>query len=367
MVSPCATPPRRSFAPEPAGLDAPFASDSGTACREEENMTAPHTRTALVLGATGGIGGETAAALARHGWTIRALSRGGKPAHDSSGWEWVQGDSMDRDSIVRAAQGVQAIMHAVNPPGYRGWSQLVLPMIENTVEAARVSGARILLPGTIYNYGQDAYPVLREDSPQRATTHKGKVRIALEQKLEEAAREGVRSLILRFGDFFGPNPGNSWFSQGMVRPGQPLRSVTYPGKPGVGHTWAYLPDAGEAFARVLERDADLDTFARFHFQGYWDADGTGMVETIRRVVGNPRLPVRPLPWFVFRVAAPFNETMRELYAVRPLWEHSIELDNTRLVAFLGAEPHTPWDEAMGTTLRGLGCLTTPEGGTRSAV
>ena len=54
-------------------------------------------------------------------------------------------------------------------------------MIENTIAAAKASGARIVLPGTIYNFGPDAFQVLREDSPQRATTHKGKIRIALEQ------------------------------------------------------------------------------------------------------------------------------------------------------------------------------------------
>jgi hypothetical protein len=40
-------------------------------------------------------------------------------------------------------------------------------MIENTIAAAKTIGARILLPGTIYNFGPDAFPVLREDSPQR--------------------------------------------------------------------------------------------------------------------------------------------------------------------------------------------------------
>jgi hypothetical protein len=34
-----------------------------------------------------------------------------------------------------------------------------MPMIENTIAAARSSGARILFPGTIYNYGPDAFPV----------------------------------------------------------------------------------------------------------------------------------------------------------------------------------------------------------------
>ena len=171
-------------------------------------------RIALVLGATGGIGGETALALSRHGWIIRALSRSAKPSSDSTGWDCVKGDALDRASVVAAAQGADAIVHAVNPPGYRNWATQVLPMIENTIAAAKSSGARILLPGTIYNYGPDAFPVLREDSPQNATTHKGKIRIALEAKLETAARDRVRSLIVRFGDFFGPKPGNSWFSQG---------------------------------------------------------------------------------------------------------------------------------------------------------
>jgi hypothetical protein len=63
-----------------------------------------------------------------------------------------------------------------------------------------------------------------------------------------------------------------------------------------------------------------------------------------------------LPWFIFKLASPFNETMRELYAMRSLWETPIDLDNTRLVELLGKEPHTPLDSAMETTLHGLGCL-----------
>jgi nucleoside-diphosphate-sugar epimerase len=321
----------------------------------EGNMSKP-PRIALVLGATGGIGGETALALARHGWNIRALSRDAKPSADSTGWDWVQGDAMDRASVIAAAQGVSAIVHAVNPPGYRNWATLVLPMIENTIAAAKASGPRILLPGTIYNYGPDAFPVLREESPQTATTHKGKIRIALEKKLEDAAGDGVRSLIVRFGDFFGPKPGNNWFSQGMVKPGLPVKSVAYPGKKGVGHDWAYLPDAGETFAQLMDREPELEDFARFHFRGLWDADGTEMIAAIRRVVGKPALVVKRLPWFVFKVASPFSETMRELNATRPLWETPIGLDNARLVQFLGKEPHTPLDSAMETTLRGLGCL-----------
>ena len=314
------------------------------------------TRIALVLGATGGIGGETALALARHGWKIRAFARGTSPSSGAQGWDWIKGDAMDRASVVEASNGVHAIVHAVNPPGYRNWAKLVLPMIDNTIAAAKASGARILLPGTIYNYGPDAFPTLREESPQNATTRKGKIRIELEKKLQDASRQGVRSLIVRFGDFFGPKPGGNWFSQSMVTPNRPLTSITYPGESGVAHEWAYLPDAGEVFAEPMDREAELDAFARFHFRGFLDKDGTGMIAAIRRVTGKPSLPVKKLPWFFFKLAAPFNETLRETAANRPLWTTPIELDNTQLVRFLGKEPQTDLDRAVETTLRALGCL-----------
>lgn len=318
-------------------------------------MSAP-SRIALVLGATGGIGGETALALSRHGWKIRAFSRTTSPVSEQPGWERVKGDALDRESVLAASVGVHVIVHAVNPPGYRNWAKLVLPMIDNTIAAAKASGARILLPGTIYNYGPDAFPVLREESPQKATTHKGRIRIELEKRLEDTSRQGVRSLIVRFGDFFGPKSGNNWFSQGMVRPNRPLKSITYPGKSGVGHDWAYLPDAGEAFAQLMDREGELEDFARFHFRGFWDEDGTEMIAAIRKVARKPSLPVKSLPWLLFKLASPFNETLRELYATRALWTTPIQLDNARLVQLLGKEPHTDPDRAVEATLRALGCL-----------
>jgi hypothetical protein len=42
--------------------------------------------------------------------------------------------------------------------------------------AARANGARIVLPGTVYNFGPDAFPDLRETSPQNPVTAKGRIR-----------------------------------------------------------------------------------------------------------------------------------------------------------------------------------------------
>jgi nucleoside-diphosphate-sugar epimerase len=201
--------------------------------------------TVLVLGATGGVGGEVARQLRDAGWDVRALKRGATQAVErKDGIQWIRGDALDREDVMNAAAGCSVIVHAVNPPGYRRWSELVLPMLDNTIAAATAQGATIVLPGTgtVYNYGPDAFPVLTEDAPQRPTTRKGAIRVELEQRLKKASREGARVLIVRAGDFFGPTAGNNWFSQGLVKPGLPVKTISYPGRRGVGHQWSYLPD-----------------------------------------------------------------------------------------------------------------------------
>ncbi len=169
-------------------------------------------RQALVLGATGGIGGEVARQLRDAGWQVRALRRGGAASEPAArdGLTWVQGDALDREAVTRAAHGCSVIVHAVNPPGYRNWSTLVLPMIDNTIAAAASAGATVVLPGTVYNYGADAFSVLHEDSPQHPSTRKGAIRVELERRLQAAAAQGVRTIIVRAGDFFGPRAGNNW-------------------------------------------------------------------------------------------------------------------------------------------------------------
>ena len=317
----------------------------------------------LVLGATGGIGGEVARQMRAAGWEVCALTRDvDKARRENAGFSWIKGDALNRQEVLAAAHGCAVIVHAVNPPGYRNWAELVMPMIDNTVAAAIAEGATIVLPGTVYNFGPDAFPVLHEDSPQHPQTRKGAIRVQLEQHLEQASRQGARVLIVRAGDFFGARVANNWFAQGLVKPGKPVHAVSYPGAPGVAHQWAYLPDVARTVLELIERRASLDAFARFHMAGHVDTDGTQMTQAIQRVVlrrtgHQPR--VGRFPWWLMKLIAPFVVTVREMLEMRYLWQTPQLLDNRRLVAALGQEPHTPLEQAVEATLADLGCLPTP--------
>jgi nucleoside-diphosphate-sugar epimerase len=265
---------------------------------------------------------------------------------------------MSATDVASAATGICVIVHAVNPPGYRNWGELVLPMLNNTIAAATINGARIVLPGTVYNYGPDAFPDLRETSPQNPVTVKGRIRVEMESRLHTVSANGATTLIVRAGDFFGPSAGNNWFSQGLVKPGKPVTAITYPGHSGIGHQWAYLPDVAETIVRLLERSEILQPFAVFQMEGHWDADGTQMIDAIRKVVGNPNIKVSKMRWPLIRLLSPFVPQFRELLEMRYLWTLPIRMDNARLKTALGMEPHTPLDKAVRNTLIGLGCLVT---------
>ncbi len=313
-------------------------------------------KTVLVLGASGGIGGSIAAALLRHGWQVRGMARDVMSVSHRANphIEWVQGDALSRDDVVRAASGVAMIVHAVNPPGYRNWGKVVLPMIDNTIAAARAAdGARIVLPGTIYNYDPARTPVVDAGSPQEPRSRKGAIRVALEQRLADAAPE-VPSLILRAGDFFGPGVRSSWFSQAMVTPGKPLTRIVNLAR-GAGHSWAYLPDLAEAFSRLMNAEDRLSPFERVQFEGIYDASGTLMTDALRRIAGR-KVPIWSFPWWLMRLAAPFGGFPREAAEIAQYWGHPVRFDNRRLVDLIGPEPRTDLDLAVRASLVDMGCL-----------
>ncbi len=320
-------------------------------------------KTILVIGATGGIGGAVAQAFLRAGWQVRALTRRAQAEATTSpalaGVQWLQGDAMLQNDVVRAAQGVDCIFHGANPPRYQRWRELAIPMLASSIAAAQSSGARLIFPGTIYNYGADAGPVLTESSPQHPRSRKGQIRVEMETMLQQAAQHrGVRSLVVRAGDYFGWQAPSSWFQTLMVKPQQPVRSVWFPGEANVGHAWAYLPDLAQTILRLAEIKDQLPTFETFHFQGHWTARGIEMAESIRTASGNPRLPIHRLPWPLLYLLSPFVAVLREMLEMRYLWREPIRLDNRKLLSALGSEPHTPLDQAVATSLQHLGCLQT---------
>jgi nucleoside-diphosphate-sugar epimerase len=194
----------------------------------------PHR--ALVLGVTGGFGYAMAAALARRGTSVQALVRNPAavtPAMRAAipGLTIVTGDARRAEDVVAAAAGTHVIVHAVNPRNYQRWREDAIPMLAASIDAAEATGARILFPGNVYVFSPASGAIVDEATPHTPNTRKGAVRRDMEAMLAEAARtRAVRSVILRVGDFFGPDKVSSWLTGAMAtRVTPPPRSMILAG------------------------------------------------------------------------------------------------------------------------------------------
>jgi nucleoside-diphosphate-sugar epimerase len=172
----------------------------------------------------------------------------------------------------------------------------------------------------------------------------------MELKLQKASLYGVRSIVVRAGDFFGPGAGNSWLTRGMVRASGRVRAVYNPGPPEVGHSWAYLPDLAATMARLVDTERPMSAYEVFHFRGHWFEHGVEMADGICRTLGISNQRIKPFPWWVIKFAAPFINAFHEMLEMHYLWQVPLELDNSKLRTFIGAEPHTALEDALAATL-----------------
>lgn len=311
----------------------------------------PTEPTALIAGANGRLGRVLAGWFARRGWRVRALVRSAETADLPAGVEVFEGDARNHVDLIRAGQGADVIVNAINVP-YTQWDPAQLEIADAMILAARETGATHLFPGNVYNYGCPMPEVISDTTPQRALTRKGALRIEMERRFREAADLfGVQTLILRAGDFFGGSGRGSWFDL-VIAARLSKSKVVYPGPLNITHSWAYLPDLAEAFELVALRRAEFETFETFCFPGH-TVTGMEMVEAVERALGE-EMQVSRLPWTMLRLAAPFVPLWAEVSEIAYLWHVPHTLDGGKLELAIGEIPATPFDKAVADTLQTLG-------------
>ncbi|MBC7956926.1 MAG: NmrA family NAD(P)-binding protein [Cytophagales bacterium] len=308
--------------------------------------------TVLILGAAGRIGQALATAFADAGWVVRAQAR--KPLPDALATrpqvQAVRCDAHNAEALRTAAKGVHAIIHALNPP-YTQWDKLALPLTDAAISLARESGALLMLPGNVYNFGREMPALLSPNTPERGDTPKARIRIETEARM--AAELGLNSVVIRAGDFFGGPGRGSWFDMGLAS-GVAKGKFVYPGGLDMVHAWAYLPDLAQAFVRVAGQHAQLRGHHRLHFAGH-AITGQQMREAMEAATGRALRPAS-LPWGVMRVGSIVMPMWREMLVMRYLWQRAHQLDGNALQALVGSLPHTPLLHAVRASLGELGLL-----------
>lgn len=298
-----------------------------------------------VLGVNGHIGLAVAKAFVAQGWDVIGMARADK--HQTPGVRFVQGDSDSVADMRRAIGDAEVVVNALNLPYDKWFNGAMEAQMARVAEAMGSSGKTMLFPGNIYNFAADC-DVLTPDLPQNPPTPRGAVRVRVEAMFEAAAKRGdFQVLILRAGDFYGPGSEGDWFDQIIMREIK-ARKVSLQGTPGIGHSWAYLPDLARAFEALAAVRGTLGGFERLHFAGHF-ATPEQMGAAIAKAAP-VRLKSGMFPFWMLQVYGLIDPVIREVVKMRYIWEHPLRLTDTRLDDILGAGFNTPFDVAVAATV-----------------
>lgn len=283
------------------------------------------TPTVLILGGTGRFGRNAARAFEDAGWTVRQFDR-------------------KTDNLWDAAWGAQVIVNGWNAP-YQDWATQLPRQTQQVIEVAQATNATVIVPGNVYVFGADAPAQFDASTPHAATNPLGKLRIEMEAAYRAS---GVRTIILRGGDFLDDAPSGNWFDMIIAKPLNKGR-LSYPGPLDRPHAWAYLPDMARAAVQLAEMRDDLQVFEDIAFPGY-TLTGHDLAKAATAAVGKP-ITATPMSWTPLRIASPFWKMARHLLEMRYLWSKPHQLGGDRFDALLPGFQVTPVEQAIGSALQ----------------
>jgi len=206
-------------------------------------------QTLHVIFGTGPLGRSVMNALSQKEVQIRIVNRTGqldipRPV------EIMKANILTGEGLHEAVNGAAVVYQCANPP-YNLWPEQFPLLQSNILKAAASAGAKIVIGENVYMYGDTNGAVMTEDSPNAATTKKGKVRAQMATDAIDEHRKGaVRVTICRGSDFFGPHVTNSMMGERQIGRAVSGSKASLVGTMDVPHSFTYINDFGRALATL---------------------------------------------------------------------------------------------------------------------
>lgn len=267
--------------------------------------------TLLVTGASGFLGSHVAEQLSRSGRRVRALVRKTSNTEFLKSLEHVEltyGSVEDRESVVAAADGVEAIVHAAGLVKARGpeeFRRVNTEGTENVLAAAlqHKGGIRrfVLVSSQAAGGPSDAAgtPVCvgRETEP---VTHYGRSKLAAERAVLER-KDDLPVTVIRPPAIYGPRDQEILVFFKAVNSG--VLPLTNP--LGARYSMIYGADCAAACIRAV--DADVPSGSTFYVEDGEPVTFEAMIQAVEEALGKRAWMRLPLPKPVVRTAALFSE------------------------------------------------------------
>ncbi|MGW3199301.1 NAD-dependent epimerase/dehydratase family protein [Streptomyces sp. NPDC001118] len=297
----------------------------------------------VVLGA-GPAGSTLAGELARRGHEVRLVDRSGIGA-TPEGVSRLKGDVGTVEGARAAIEGAAVVYHCVNV-AYHLQIEMMPGIQDAVLGAVEAEGARLVVLDTLYPYGETHGQIMTEDTPWHATSAKGRMRAALDEKYLAAHRTGRARVVLgRSADFVGPGVLNSSLG-GAVFPGALTGGEVFGlGDIDLPHSYTDIRDVAAGLATLGENpDGDGRVW---HLPTAPARTTREVFRMIEEKAGQPlNLAVKSEP----RPFGPFGEVFMNSYA-ELFYQHTEPqvMDSTAIQDAFGIKPF-PLDTTLDDTL-----------------
>jgi len=202
-----------------------------------------------ILGAGGSVSHALVERLAARRLPLRLVSRSGRGG--PAGTEARSADLTDRGKVMDAVRGSSVVyLLAGLKYDHKLWAAIWPRIMDNTIEACKRAGARLIFFDNVYMYGRVLGP-MTEETPFRPTSRKGEVRAAIATALiKEWQAGGLTALIARAADFYGPHAKNGIPNTMVFAPLSQGGTAMCLVNDLLPHSYTYVPDAAEALVTL---------------------------------------------------------------------------------------------------------------------
>lgn len=304
----------------------------------------------LILGATGGVGYAVAKAQLDKENPVTVLVRDVKKAYNLLGnhskLEIIEGDALDSVLLNRLAEGKTHIFHGLNA-SYEYWEEFMPLATRKVIEAAIKSGATVVFPGNIYNYGNITEPAT-EVTPFKPESELGKLRLKLELQLEQATRSGrIKALVVRLPEMWGMNVTNAAFAP-VFENAINGKSIPWLYTADVPQQMVWNMDAGRAVSELMEWNPE-HSFETVHYAGSEVHSMYTFFSRVCKAVGS-QSKTKVLGSRMIRCFAFNKPVLRKVQELEYKYRNTILLDDSRFHNLIPEFEETPLEEAIRDTV-----------------
>jgi nucleoside-diphosphate-sugar epimerase len=273
------------------------------------------------------------------------LSRGGNPFAWSLGIQnrthgvaqIVAADAYDLDQTISALSGSSVAYLLVGLKYDLGiWRELWPRIMRNAIEASKRANAKLIFFDNVYMYGK-VNGAMTEDTPFNPSSRKGEIRAQIATMLlDEMKAGGVRALIARSADFYGPaartGVANILVFDKLAR----REKAAWLVNDSVPHSWTFAPDAAKSLAMLAASETSWNQT--------WHVPTAAQPPTGKEFVrlAATRFGVetryRVLSPFMLKVGGVFNSDVRELGEMLYQYASSYIFDSSKFTRAFGFEP-----------------------------